>query len=181
MKVDASLTNVNIWLQDRNFDTKYYSGVRAIDASSLADTRATLVGDSINNNIIVAGASGAIDSLWGAGGQSNTLIGGDGEDTFFYFKSVGYTDNDGVHHGSNDVISNAGTNDLVWLYDVTLNDLNVDTTSEGIVSGRVTVGLNDGSALTVATSSSEVNFRISDGNNGWVDVKATGGSNHGWE
>ena len=181
LKVDASLTNVNIWLQDRNFDTKYYSGVRAIDASSLADTRATLVGDSINNNIIVAGASGAIDSLWGAGGQSNTLIGGDGEDTFFYFKSVGYTDNDGVHHGSNDVIANAGTNDLVWLYDVTLNDLNVDTTSEGIVSGRVTVGLNDGSALTVATSSSEVNFRISDGNNGWVDVKATGGSNHGWE
>lgn len=181
LKVDGSLTNVNIWLKDRNFDTNYYNGVRAIDASSLADTRATLVGDSINNNIITAGASGAIDSLWGAGGQSNTLIGGEGEDTFFYFKSVGYTDNDGVHHGSNDVIQNAGTNDLVWLYDVTLNDISADTTSQGIVSGRVTVGLNDGSALTVTTSSSEVNFRISDGNNGWTDIKATGGSNHGWE
>lgn len=181
LKVDGSLTNVNIWLKDRNFDTNYYNGVRAIDASSLADTRATLVGDSINNNIITAGASGAIDSLWGAGGQSNTLIGGEGEDTFFYFKSVGYTDNDGVHHGSNDVVQNAGTNDLVWLYDVTLNDISADTTSQGIVSGRVTVGLNDGSALTVTTSSSEVNFRISDGNNGWTDIKATGGSNHDWE
>ena len=181
LKVDSSLTNVNIWLKDRNFDTNYYYGVRVIDASSVQDTHSTLVGDSNSNNIVYSAGSGSTNSLWGAGGQSNTLIGGDGDDTFFYYRSVGYSDNDGVQHGSNDVFQNVGTEDLIWLRDVTLNDINAATTSEGIVSGRVTVGLNDGSALTVTTSSQSANFRISNGNGGWTDIRATGGSNHGWE
>lgn len=181
LKVAADLTNVNIWLKDRNFDQNYYYGIRTIDASALTETRATLVGDSLTSNVINSAGAGSASSLWGGGGESNVLIGGEGDDTFFYFKNYGYTDSDGVRHASNDVIMNANSEDLVWLYDITLNDINANTTSEGIVSNRVTVGLNDGSTLSVATSSSSVNFRLSDGQGGWTDVRATGGSNHGWE
>lgn len=181
LNVASELSNVNIWLNDKNFDKNFYHGINVINAQNLTDTKATLVGNS-DSNIIQAGGSGMADSLWGGGGESNTLIGGSGDDTFFYFKNYGYTDGDGNYRSSNDVIVGAGTNDLVWLYDVTLNDLDLEATADGISSNRVVVTLKDGSALTVTNVSSEANFRLSDGQGGWTDVKAvTSGNNRHWE
>ena len=181
LNVSSELSNVNIWLGDRNFDKNYYHGINVLNGSSLADTKGTLVGNS-NSNAIYSGGSGTTSSLWGAGGESNTLVGGDGDDTFFYFKSYGYNDGDGNYHASNDVIVGAGTNDLIWLYDVTLEDIDLEATASGLSSGRAVVTLQDGSTITTTNIASEANFRLSDGNGGWTEVKAvTSGSNRHWE
>ena len=181
LNVASDLSNVNIWLGDRNFDQNYYYGINVLDGHNLADTKATLVGNS-DSNVIYSGGSGTTSSLWGGGGQSNTLVGGEGLDTFFYFQQYKYTDSDGNQHSSNDTIVGAGADDLIWLYDVTLNDIDLETTANGISSNRVVVTLNDGSEITATNVSSEAHFRISDGNGGWTNVTAvTSGNNRHWE
>lgn len=181
LNVAAEQSNVNIWLADKRLDEKQYGGIGVINASLAADTKLTLAGSS-NNNVIYAGGSNSYTSLWGGGGESNTLVGGAGQETFFYFKSYGYNDSEGNYHASNDVISNVDSNDTIWLYDVTLDDIDFEKTQSGIASGRITVSLKDGSALTVTNMSTETNFKISNGQGGWTDVKAiNSGNNRHWE
>lgn len=178
---NSDLNNVNIWLDDKNNDKNYYYGINTIDAHNLADTKATLVGNS-NSNMIYAGGSGMVDTLWGGGGESNTLIGGDGDDTFIYRKDHGYIDGDGIYRSSNDVMVGVGSNDLVWLQDVTLDDLNLEATIDGISTNSVVVTLKDDSKLTVANASSETKFRVSDGQGGWSEFTAvSNGNEHYWK
>jgi hypothetical protein len=172
LKVASDLNNVNIWLNDKNFDTNTYNGVNVLDASNLNDTKATLAGSGLDSNVIYAASSGNT-SRWGGGGESNTLVGGNGEDTFFYFKVLGYTDNDGVKHASNDVIQNVQNNDTIWLYDVALSDL----VSADIENNKITVTLNDGSALTVNGMSTETKFKVSNGQGGWNEYTAVSSGN----
>ena len=179
LNVASDLGNVNIWLNDKNLDKNTYAGVGVINAGNVADTKLTLAGSG-SNNTIVSGGNNTSTSLWGGGGESNSLIGGNGEDTFFYFKQYGYTDNDGNFHSSNDKIDRVDSNDLIWLYDVQLSDIDADKTS--IASNQITVGLTNGSSIVVTNMSQETNFRLSNGNGGWQDVKAVNrGNNRYWE
>ena len=179
LNVASDLGNVNIWLDDKNLDKNTYAGVGLINAGNVADTKLTLAGSG-SNNTIVSGGNNTSTSLWGGGGESNSLIGGNGEDTFFYFKQYGYTDNDGNFHSSNDKIDRVDSNDLSWLYDVQLSDIDADKTS--IASNQITVGLTNGSSIVVTNMSQETNFRLSNGNGGWQDVKAVNrGNNRYWE
>ena len=179
LNVASDLGNVNIWLNDNNLDKNKYDGVGVINAGNVADTKLTLAGSG-SNNTIVAGGSNTSTSLWGGGGEANSLIGGNGEDTFFYFKQYGYTDNDGQFHSSNDRIDRVDSNDLIWLYDVTLSDIDADKTS--IASNQITVGLTNGSSIIVTNMSQETNFRLSNGTGGWQDVKAINrGNTRTWE
>ena len=179
LNVASDLGNVNIWLDDKNLDKNTYAGVGLINAGNVADTKLTLAGSG-SNNTIVSGGNNTSTSLWGGGGESNSLIGGNGEDTFFYFKQYGYTDNDGNFHSSNDKIDRVDSNDLIWLYDVQLSDIDADKTS--IASNQITVGLTNGSSIVVTNMSQETNFRLSNGNGGWQDVKAVNrGNNRYWE
>ncbi len=179
LNVASDLSNVSIWLEDKNYDTNTYDGIGMINAGNVADTKLTLAGSSANNTII-AGGSGTTTSLWGGGGEANSLIGGAGSDTFFYFKNIGYTDGDGNYHSSDDKIDKVDSSDLIWLYDVTLADIDGDKTA--INSGQITVGLNNGANITVTNMGQETYFRLSDGQGGWQDVKAVSrGNNRYWE
>ena len=179
LNVSSDLSNVSIWLEDKNYDTNTYDGIGMINAGNVADTKLTLAGSSANNTII-SGGSGTTTSLWGGGGETNSLIGGAGSDTFFYFKNIGYTDGDGNYHSSDDKIDKVDSSDLIWLYDVTLADIDGDKTA--INSGQITVGLNNGANITVTNMGQETYFRLSDGQGGWQDVKAVSrGNNRYWE
>ncbi len=69
-----------------------------------------LIGADHQNNQIFAGNGGS--SLWGANGGADTLVGGDGYDEFFFSMGSG-----------GDVIQNAGSNDIVNLLGVTLDQI----------------------------------------------------------
>lgn len=179
LNVSSDTSNVNIWLNDSRLDTVSYGGIGMINASSVQNTKLTLAGSDANNTI-VAGGSGTSSSLWGGGGEANSLVGGSGEERFFFFKGYGYTTSEGVARSSTDTISNVGTDDLIWLYDVTLDD--IDSEKTAISSGRIDVVLKDGGGVVVTGVSSETNFRLSDGQGGWQDVKSVNtGSNRHWE
>jgi hypothetical protein len=183
LNVASELSNVNIWLNDKNFDTKTYGGIGVINATAVADTKLTLAG-SAESNVIYAGGNNTSSSLWGGGGASNTLVGGAGEETFFYFKNkdLGYTDSDGNKHSSNDNIDRVDEGDLIWLYDVTLNDIDYEKTQSGITNSKITVTLTDGTEIGVTNMSTNTNFRISNGQGGWTDVRAVNsGNNRHWE
>ena len=189
LNVASNLSNVNIWLENKDLDKVYYRGIGVINAGSLTDTKATLVGNYSNsspysttvNNTIIGGGAGTQSSLWGGGGESNSLVGGDGYDEFFYVKSYGYTDSDGNRHGSRDVITNVTSEDLIRLYDVTFDDLDLENTS--ITSTAISVALKDqngikGGSITVTGFGQETNFKLGDGSTYKAVVR---GNNVGWE
>ena len=189
LNVAANLSNVNIWLDNKDLDSTLYQGIGVIDAHNLVDTKASLVGNYSNsnpygttiNNTIISGGSGMQTSLWGGGGESNLLIGGDGVDEFFFLKGYGYTDSDGNRHGSNVTINNVASDDLIRLYDMTLDDIDLSTiTLNGSV---ISANLKDqngvkGGSITVTGFGQETNFKFSDGSTYKAVVR---GSNIGWE
>ena len=181
LTVAQELSNVNIWLDDKSFDKNIYSGIGVVDASKVDNTKVSLAGN-LNSNTLMAGGSGSTSSLWGGGGESNLLVGnGSGTETFFYFKNkaYGYSDSEGSH-SSNDRIDSVDSSDLIWLYDVTLDDIDADKTA--IDSGLITVTLKDGGGVTVTNMGQETNFRVSDGQGGWQDITAVNRGNvHEWQ
>ncbi len=123
----------------------------------MTSASATLVGaDGANNTLIGAGAS-SYTSLWGGIGGKNSLVGGVGEDTFVFFQG----------NGNNDTVSsyNSAQNDVVWLANISLNDIDLSKMSGdlGISTGKVEIVTNDGSKLTVNPTSTTATFRLSDG------------------
>ena len=185
LNVSSELGNVNIWLGNKDVasadsrDNNLYSGISVLNASSVTDTKATLVGNDNSNMIYAANGTGSSSSLWGGGGQGNTLIGGTGADTFFYGKSFGYTDSDGNFHSSNDVISGVTADDIIWLVDVAAQDINLEATANGIGTNSVDVTLNDGTVIKATGVSGEANFKLADGSTYTAVVGNS--SNRHWE
>ena len=86
--------------------------------------------------------------MWGGyGSESDTLIGGAGQNTFFY----------GAGNG-NDIIRNAHDGDVISLEDITLDQI-VDAK---ITAGGVILNFNDGGSLTVE-STADVTYQLADG------------------
>ena len=179
LNVSSDTSNVNIWLNDSRLDSVSYGGIGMVNASSVQNGNLTLAGGA-SNNTILSGGSNTSTSLWGGGGETNSLVGSNGgEETFFFFKSYGYTTSEGVYRSSTDTITTVGTEDLVWLYDVTLDDIDNDKTA--ISSGRIDVVLKDGGGVVVTGVGTETNFRLSDGNGGWQNIKSVNTGNRHWE
>ena len=103
-----------------------------------------LIGADHQNNQIFAGNGGS--SLWGANGGADTLIGGDGYDEFFFAQGSG-----------GDVIQNAGSNDIVVLLGVTLDQIaDVSVSME-----QVHISFTNGEFLQVKGNSG-VGYRLQD-------------------
>ncbi len=101
-------------------------------------------GDNANNQIY-AGSGGS--SLWGGNGGTDTLIGGEGYDEFFYAVGSG-----------NDIMQSVGDNDLVNLASVNLSQISgVD-----VKVGQVNINFVDGGSLQVQGGSG-VAYRIAEG------------------
>ena len=107
-----------------------------------------IIGGSDSANTIKAGDGGS--SLWGGSGGEDILTGGAGIDTFFWGK------NDG-----SDVITNASSSDVVYLYDVSLENI-ISAKTEG---NEIYVRFDTGCDLLVESSENlSATFKLADGN-----------------
>ena len=117
------------------------SGGGQIDGSGKSQAEIMIGADNADNQIY-AGNAGS--SLWGGNGGADTLTGGDGYDEFFFAMGSG-----------NDVVQNAGDNDVINLLGVSLSQIsgfNYDSSS-------VDLNFNDGGHLKVESTSS-VGYRV---------------------
>ena len=108
-----------------------YLGAKAgvIDGRDKNQAEIFIGGDHVDNQIY-AGNGGS--SLWGGNGGTDTLSGGDGYDEFFFAMGSG-----------NDVIQNAGDNDVVNLLGVSLEQI----TYAEVSSSDIHIGFTDGGHL----------------------------------
>ena len=119
------------------------SGEGNIDGRDKNVAEIIIGGDNATNQIW-AGNGGS--SLWGGVAGEDTLVGGDGYDEFFYFIGSG-----------NDVIQNAGDNDVINLAGINLEQISgVDVTEYSVA-----VHFVDGGNLRVE-GNSRVGYNISD-------------------
>ena len=100
-----------------------------------------LAGNDLDNTIL-AGDGNA--SLWGGDDGDDLLIGGNGQNTFYYNLGNG-----------NDTIQNANDGDIVDLTNITPDEIS----STKIISTGVTINFVDGGQLNVAGTAA-VDFRI---------------------
>ena len=117
------------------------SGGGQIDGYGKSQAKILIGGDNANNQIY-AGNDGS--SLWGGNGGADTLTGGNGYDEFFYAIGSG-----------NDVVKNAGDNDVVNLLGVSLSQIS----GFSYDSSSVDLNFNDGGHLKVESTSS-VGYRV---------------------
>ena len=108
-----------------------YLGAKAgvIDGRDKNQAEIFIGGDHVDNQIY-AGNGGS--SLWGGNGGTDTLSGGEGYDEFFFAMGSG-----------NDVIQNAGDNDVVNLLGVSLEQI----TYAEVSSSDIHIGFTDGGHL----------------------------------
>ena len=118
-----------------------YLAAKTVDAKNFKSP--VLIEGNALENIITASDYNA--SLWGGEGSENdTLIGGNGTDQFFYVKTNG-----------NDVIENAGDNDVINLLGIDLTDIS----SVDVNTASISIGFNDGGSIKV-NSSADFTFRL---------------------
>ena len=135
-------------------DGTLFYGVRTLDATTVINGNATLVGNTGENNTLYGAGSGSSSSLWGGSNSNNVLIGGAGEDTFIFARS----------NNANDTIVGCSTSDIVRVSNLTIADIeNGAVTSGEITSNSVSLTFNDGSSLLVNATGSTVTFQIDDG------------------
>lgn len=147
MSIGQDLGDVEIWLSD---DSLEYHGIMyegefgVIDASN-ANGNNTLAGNGFDNLII--GGNGR-NSIWGGYTSSNdTLVGGAGQNTFFFALENGH-----------DVIQNAHDGDVVSFEDIYFDNIvRADISSNG-----VSIELTDGSTLNVQ-SNANIDYKLADG------------------
>ncbi|MBR1647279.1 MAG: hypothetical protein IJ685_10960, partial [Selenomonadaceae bacterium] len=139
---NATLTvddSAEIWMDNRH--GKFYDGnIKTIDATN-STGEMILAGNDLDNTII-AGNGDA--SLWGGNTGNDLLIGGDGQNIFFYEFGNG-----------NDTIQNLNDGDIVELAGLTLDEIS----STKITSTGVTINFVDGGQLNVE-GTSQIDFRI---------------------
>ncbi|MBQ7629817.1 MAG: hypothetical protein IJS81_06345 [Selenomonadaceae bacterium] len=133
------------------------SGGGEIDGRNISQFE-IIIGGNNASNIIYAGSGGS--SLWGGFGGTDTLTGGEGYDTFFYGK------NDGA-----DVINNAGSIDLVYLYDISLSDISeigfgANQINLKFASGG-TLQVNSAENLSPTIQLAEGDFKFNHSTNTW--------------
>ena len=105
------------------------SGGGTVDGRGKNQAEIMIGGDNANNQIL-AGSGGS--SLWGGNGGADTLTGGAGYDEFFYAIGSG-----------NDVVKNAGDNDVVNLLGVSLEQI----TYAEVNYSDINIGFTDGGKL----------------------------------
>lgn len=136
----SNVEKVDIWLnqevgEEFGNTVQIYGDIKCIRGSYSPDVPNVLVGAKKINNIIYAGQGNS--SLWGGGASSDTLIGGFGEDTFFYTKGSG-----------KDTIKGANSNDIVDLSGMKLSDIS----SINIADNSISLNFKGGGNLFLNTN-----------------------------
>ena len=103
---------------------------------------ATLVGSGTKNNVITASSEGT--SMWGGGASNDTLIGGNGDDYFWY-----------TYGSGKDEIQGATENDVVVLEGISLDLI----TAADVSNNAIKISFEDGGTLSLNTNAETV-FRV---------------------
>ena len=128
------------------YATYYFNDHGGVTKRTIGEIFGLLIGDE-GDNQITAGTGNA--SLWGGVGGNDTLIGGSGQNMFWYGKTNGA-----------DVIQNAKENDTVNLYDISLSDI----TSVSYGEKSISLGFNTGGTLQINdTGNLSSKFMLADG------------------
>ena len=147
MSIGADVGDAQIWLDDRQTGQHgiYYLGdIKYLDAKA-ATGNSTLVGNDLDN--IIYGGAGK-NSIWGGFGDSNdTLVGGTGQNTFFF----------GMQNGK-DIATSTKDGDVVDLTTIGLEQIRATT----ITGGGTKLELTDGSSLEIQ-GTANVEYRLNDG------------------
>ncbi len=141
-----SSCNGNVWLT--GFDViawvDTYEDLSAVEVDASADTRAEriIVGNEKSNGIR-AGVNGSW--MWGFVGD-DTLVGGAGEDMYWFGKGEG-----------SDVIENCGAEDIVNFWTVNLEDMSGVSMDS---NDNITFTLTDGNSLKINTTGTSTTFQL---------------------
>ena len=123
-----------IWLDGKpnnGLGKNFVGDIRTVDAS-YSSVKAELAGSGTINNTILAGSGDT--SLWGGNGGDDFMQGGAGHDSFFYTNGNG-----------NDTISGSSAGDVVFLSEMTLEQLSTTAVS----NGTAVISFKDGGSLTI--------------------------------
>lgn len=140
VNVANSLTNTaEIWLDGKpnnGLGKNFVGDIKYVDAS-LFTGKAELAGSANTNNTIIGGAGQ--NSLWGGNGAEGNdyMQGGTGTNVFFYTNGNG-----------NDTIAGANSGDVVYLSEVSIDQL----ASTGVSDGTAVINFKDGGSLTVGNA-----------------------------
>lgn len=135
--VDNSLTNEAVmWLDGKpnnGLGKNFVGDIKTIDATIFTG-KAELAGSANTNNTLIGGAGQ--NSLWGGNGAEGNdyMQGGSGTNVFFFTNGNG-----------NDTIAGANAGDVVYLSEVSLDQL----AGTAVDSGNAVISFKDGSSLTV--------------------------------
>jgi hypothetical protein len=121
-----------IWL-DGSHGKTFVGNIKTLDATN-SNGKNILAGNDLDNTIC-AGKNDA--SLWGGNGGNDLLVGGSGQNMFFY-----------AYGNGNDTINGTNSGDVVYLAGVTFDQI----ASTEIAQGSVTINFTDGGKLNVAGS-----------------------------
>jgi hypothetical protein len=131
--------NIGVWLNQEagaNYGntTEIRGDIKYIIAKD-SSAQNTLVGSASVDNVIVAGSG--YTSLWGGGASNDSLVAGEGVDTFFYMRGDGH-----------DTIKGASSKDIVDLGNNQMSDI----ASTEVTSSSVTLNFTDGGTLQLNTN-----------------------------
>ena len=147
MTVAEGVVDANIWLNDLDsglHGTYYLGDIKVLDGSNAVGSN-ILTGNYLDN--IVIGGTG-LNSIWGGYGYDNDiLVGGNGQNTFFFALVNGH-----------DTIQNAHDGDVIDLSTVGLGYI----ANTAITESGVAVGLVDGSVVEVQ-SNAAIEYKTADG------------------
>ena len=141
----ATLTvadEAEIWL-DGSHGKTFVGDIKTLDATT-SDGKNILAGNDLDNTIL-AGKGDA--SLWGGNGGDDLLVGGKGQNLFFYCVGNG-----------NDTVQGAHDGDGVILADVSLDQI----ASTKISADSVDINFRDGGSLHVE-GNSDITYQLADG------------------
>lgn len=130
------------------FDSKIYSGIKNINASSSTSNSCLVLANSADGQI-TASAGGS--AMWGGGNEQQTLVGGAGADIFWFGRTDGA-----------DTARSVGKEDYVFLYNATdISEVEINADDNKLIF------TNTGSTLTFDNSVAvtEMTFSINDSAN----------------
>jgi hypothetical protein len=163
LNVSSGVDTAEIWLNnERTFsDNTYVGDIRTLNASAV-NGRTTLVGNGYDD-VIIAGSENS--SMWGSDkGGNDSLVGGAGTDMFWYGRNNG-----------NDTLSAVGENDVVNLYDLTVDD--VDNFADwNITSNSVSFNVKDslgGGSLTILSNNTGFGIKFAGNSNTYTLNQST--------
>ena len=147
LTVGKDAGDVEVWLSDDSLEYhgKMYDGNFAVLDASQSNGKNILAGNELDN--VITGGSNT-NSLWGGYASDNdTLIGGTGQNTFYYLQGNG-----------RDKIQNAHDGDNIILDDITLDQIaDANITSSGVI-----LNFQDGGSLTI-DGTADVTYQLADG------------------